>query len=59
MDALLGGKDMALTVKNMVAKYKATAEEYKDDVLETFYRMTLMGFISWDTYKGFIKEVTE
>ena len=50
---------MALTAKNMVAVYRATAEEYKDDVLETFYRMTLMGFISWDTYKDFIKEVTE
>lgn len=57
MDALLGGKDMALTAKNMVAVYRATAEEYKDDVLETFYRMTLMGFISWDVYREFISKV--
>ena len=50
---------MALTVKNMVVAYRATEDEYKEDVIYTFYKMTLMGFISWDTYKEFIKEVTE
>ena len=50
---------MALTVKNMVAKYKATAEEYREDVLDTFYRMTVMGFIKWDAYKVFVSIITE
>lgn len=48
---------MALTVKNMVAVFRATAEEYKDDVVETFYRMTVMGFISWDVFREFISIV--